>query len=631
MEITAIEISGYKSIEHLYMPIEMHGKTKSYTTIFIGKNEVGKSNILDALAAPNDYKNKTPIQYLKIRNSQTEPNEVAISYWITFQNPEEYQNCIRENLELPEELLAQIKLKCCKMKFYVNNTLDHYESCFLYEFEPINFSEFRYCQVANSTQPNVQYKIKNVAAIPEAEQNSYKQIDDKQFRMIIKSGLQILIDSINIPTSTWKPKDEFLINEKTTLSEFAVDPDKYPILRNMFYLVGNKDNEQIKTKISELSNDVNGKIRTKLQTQLSQKTTQYLNNKWPEQKIIIEVQIESDLNLYVHVKDTCDNDNSFNMEDRSQGFKQFISLLLSMSLDYNAGHIKQQFILIDEPEIHLHPSGIRYLSKELLDIGKQNYLFVATHSNFMLDTATKDRHYLVDKDSHNLTQVKQIKDEESLLDDEVLKTAFGINVFRDFLSPSKILVEGLTDKMLLYKGITQINPNTNIIISNGKGDNLIAIASLMDFHDVNPIIIVDDDDEGQEIKKSVIDISNSYTNRNVYTIRDICGDLIKNGTIEDTLPIDFVQSKLDTVLNESKLSEIRLLDNSPICSQIKVSLQKQIDEKTTSKSEKKRLIDKVLYETKKQISGYDAKCITEEKSPLLYQLCNKIIELMAAE
>ena len=73
------------------------------------------------------------------------------------------------------------------------------------------------------------------------------------------------------------------------------------------------------------------------------------------------------------------------MDERSQGFKHFISLILHLSISNKKEKCKDQIIIIDEPENHLHPSGIRYMRDELIKIGKNNYVFVATHSPFMID------------------------------------------------------------------------------------------------------------------------------------------------------------------------------------------------------------------------------------------------------
>ena len=53
------------------------------------------------------------------------------------------------------------------------------------------------------------------------------------------------------------------------------------------------------------------------------------------------------------------------MNSRSDGFKQFISFILSLSIETKKYDNNNRLILIDEPERHLHPSGIRDLGKDL--------------------------------------------------------------------------------------------------------------------------------------------------------------------------------------------------------------------------------------------------------------------------
>jgi predicted ATP-binding protein involved in virulence len=52
MKLVNVKIVGYKSINEIEFPINKYGLIKSYTTILLGKNETGKSNILDAMATP---------------------------------------------------------------------------------------------------------------------------------------------------------------------------------------------------------------------------------------------------------------------------------------------------------------------------------------------------------------------------------------------------------------------------------------------------------------------------------------------------------------------------------------------------------------------------------------------------
>ncbi len=67
MKLRAIKIRGYKSIDKLDFPVRKYGKdnNESYTTILIGKNEAGKSNVLNAIATPG---HKETVYFHKIQN-----------------------------------------------------------------------------------------------------------------------------------------------------------------------------------------------------------------------------------------------------------------------------------------------------------------------------------------------------------------------------------------------------------------------------------------------------------------------------------------------------------------------------------------------------------------------------------
>jgi predicted ATP-dependent endonuclease of OLD family len=70
----------------------------------------------------------------------------------------------------------------------------------------------------------------------------------------------------------------------------------------------------------------------------------------------------------------------FEVDKRSDGFKQFVSIILNLSIENETGVLNNKVILLDEPETHLHPSGQKYLRNELLKISENNLVIYATHS-----------------------------------------------------------------------------------------------------------------------------------------------------------------------------------------------------------------------------------------------------------
>ena len=108
MELLNIQIQGYKSIEKLNFPIEsLNG---SYTKILIGKNETGKSNILQAMALLNDFNNDKNVDFLKLQNKTTEQKYAEVYYTMK----PETNNCrttIKEHLDINEEILNEITVR----------------------------------------------------------------------------------------------------------------------------------------------------------------------------------------------------------------------------------------------------------------------------------------------------------------------------------------------------------------------------------------------------------------------------------------------------------------------------------------------------------------------------------------
>ncbi|MCQ2788778.1 MAG: AAA family ATPase, partial [bacterium] len=476
-----------------------------------------------------------------------------------------------------------------------------------------------------STQ-KLQYEIvywNSIKDFDEETKATYLPLTREKMEEIITPIVEKYFDLNEIPVSVWMSDPNYLIQDSISLKDFAEHTYKYPPLRNIFSLAGLESNDDINRKIDEIAQSSN--YRKKLQKQLSDKTTEYMNKKWPEHKISIDVDISDELNIHVKVQDKDNTDAYHNMEERSQGFKQFVSLLLSLSVDNNTGDLKNNLILIDEPEVHMHPSGVRYMMQELLEIGKNNYVFIATHSNFMLDRSTQERHFLTTKKSGK-TKIKQILSTEDLNDDEVLQSAFGMNVVRDFVSNNKLLVEGASDKILLQKALNKIKPNNCIKITNGKGDNLCAVASLSGYYEIYPIVVVDDDEQGKKIKKEIIKIGSNYSNETVFTLRELCGELKDCGTIEDALSLEYVQNKVNEVLSKNKISALEIKNDSPFCKQIKLHLQKNISDENLSKKDKKDKVENLILEIKTKISdGFETKKI-DEKAPLLYKIATKIIE-----
>ena len=568
MLLKQIEISNFKSISHLNFEVKKH--ENSYTSMFVGINEVGKSNILQAMSFLETPKEVFNFPDLKNQNNDKE-DCVGIYFEFEFQNATTYLTVLKNKLIDSETFLKSLNIQTIKKSVFLERGDTVFQEKYEIKLGDFNFKE--YCYIA--FLPG-EYKIKPEDKINEEDNLDVKKLDQGKLEEILIDLLKKTIKEHEIKVSFWKPEKEYLITEPINLQTFKENPLTNIPLKNIFVLSKHKTNEEIKTKIEEIID--NHSLRRGLQSTLSKNATKYFGNVW-KHEIEIDIEISETLLCNVHIKDKGKvNENKFfNMNSRSQGFHQFASLILSLSIQNHSLDMKNRLILIDEPENHLHPSGIRDMMEEFLKIGENNYVFLATHSCFMIDKKTKQRNFIIKKDNAENTIYQQISEESEVLDDEVLREAFGINIYKDFLSPYKLLVEGLSDKKIIEKTLAKLKVKETILITNGYGDNIVSVASRLNYEDISPLVVLDDDKSGRDNKDKIVKIGGNFTYKNVLTLKELESSIVTEGTIEDLLGKAFVESKFKEQYHLEFEKEPRIFsldETKPFLNQIKIYLQK---------------------------------------------------------
>lgn len=254
---------------------------------------------------------------------------------------------------------------------------------------------------------------------------------------------------------------------------------------------------------------------------------------------------------------------------------------------------------------------------ELLRIGKENYLFVSTHSPFLIDRTNKKRNIIVKKDNKAQTIIKEIKEDDDIRGDEVLREAFGINVYQDLLNPQRILLEGASDKKILDK-VFQIK-NKEISTTNGNGTNIDTTASMFNQNNISIIVIVDDDEAGKKYKENILKIGGVYSKNNVFTLKDLVLGMTDGGTIEDLLGKEYIESKFKKFCKDKYNEEPEInLEGGPFVEQLKAYLHKA----------GKKVSDNLLDDFKARVSNdlSLSKTTLGRKFPLLDELYQSIEE-----
>jgi len=367
MLLKQIKISNFKSISHLNFEVKKHGN--SYTSMFVGINEVGKSNILQAMSfleTPTEEFN-----FLDLNNQNNDKESyIDIYFEFEFENDKTYLTELKKKMIESDTFLKLLNIQTITKNVYLNREKTVFE-----EEYRINLGNFKLKDYFYLGLPRGQYKIKLEDKLKKEEVALFEKLDEDKLNEILINLLYETIKEHENKVSFWKPEKEYLITEPINLQTFKDNPLTNIPLKNIFVLSKYKTDEEIKTKIEEIIN--NHSLRRGLQSTLSKNATKYFGNVW-KHEIEIDIEISETLMCNVHIKDKgkANENKFFNMNSRSQGFHQFASLILSLSIQHHSLDMRNRLILIDEPENHLHPSGIRDIMEELLKIGENNYVFI---------------------------------------------------------------------------------------------------------------------------------------------------------------------------------------------------------------------------------------------------------------
>lgn len=530
MKITKVKIENFKSIESMEIPFDKNGN--SYTKIFVGVNESGKSNILEALSYFDAPEKEVSFDHF-CNQKLEESNLCRLIFSLDFEDEEKisYRECVKNIIQDDFEFVFSIS-NIEKVVYLKKGSTE-----FITEYNyNVNLDEK---DLIISEQSDGTFYIEK-KRFPDSKDTA---LNEDNFDDYFYDALSEYFEMHEPMVSVWKPSKKYLLYD-ADLNSFKEDIRTNKPLYNIFKLSGYSDKKSIKEAIERISDS---RFKSRMESKLNDSINDYLEKVWKHNiDLLIEIDTTGKFSLLIRDKGDENKHDRFSITDRSQGAQQFLSIILSLSLETENHDRKNELILIDEPEVHLHPSGIRDLSKELMKIGQENYLFLATHSPFMIDKKHKERHFIVKKNNKAITEIKRINECDNIIDDEVLRDAFGIDVYKDLLNPHSIIVEGASDKKILQKAFNCLGIE-NIGITNGHGNNITTLISKFNHEDIRVLVVLDDDDDGRKDKKCILKTGGIYTEENVFTIRDLVGEIKDQGTIEDTLDVNFVTSEFKKI------------------------------------------------------------------------------------
>jgi predicted ATP-dependent endonuclease of OLD family len=133
---------------------------------------------------------------------------------------------------------------------------------------------------------------------------------------------------------------------------------------------------------------------------------------------------------------------------RSIGFLWYLSFYINFIATTNEAKANEYLFLLDEPGLHLHPSGQKDLTTLFEELSQKNQIVFTTHSPFLINRTYPQRVRVVDKDKSG-TKV----DNEAYRENwKPLRQSIGLTVADLFFFSSKGIMPAISQRRFPFGG-----------------------------------------------------------------------------------------------------------------------------------------------------------------------------------
>lgn len=517
MYIHSVKLINYKSIGD-YKENEIIIEPR--VTTIIGKNESGKSNVLDGLsqirfksrnnaAFNQDIINRnlamgTENKYCIILKPSAEDVSIGISevtlveitknsYSATGGLLEFYLNAFYPLVDEIFELLGTVNSNSLQLK----------------DQEWSNYQIY-YKELANQSKIDIplrtsafDFLCKRAERIAIEKRENFaektKQAKDKWIELISKLPVFFYRKSDKHLSTTYKFDD---------IDKELKNPSSYPnsLLSNLVKVIGITNEEFLLASRSGITPNQEN-IRRKINRLINDRINKKFNEFYATEEVFLDIGFNNGIISFVIQSN---NGSSLMLSERSNGLRWYLETFIDASA--NDISDRNTVYLLDEPGVSLHVNAQRELLNlfnHLADRGNQ--VIYTTHSPYMLDTEKDGVHRIraVVKDEEGYSRIYKTAYDSRISADSQKDTltpiinALGMNLY-DTFGPAKdkinIVTEGMSDYIyicLMAKLLKIPNENYAIIPSVGA-TNCVHLCSILHGWGCKYIAVFDYDKEGVE-------------------------------------------------------------------------------------------------------------------------------------
>ncbi|MEW1828359.1 AAA family ATPase [Streptomyces sp. NPDC088196] len=140
--------------------------------------------------------------------------------------------------------------------------------------------------------------------------------------------------------------------------------------------------------------------------------------------------------------------DEFLVQVNGSGIREALRLILDYEFE------RPEILLVEEPEVHLHPALETALMQYLKNISSHSQVFLTTHSTNFLDVGSLENVYLIRKEAETVVQQLDVAGAEEAIPEEL-----GLRLSSLFMFDRLVFVEGPSDEQLLRTFADTLNVN----------------------------------------------------------------------------------------------------------------------------------------------------------------------------
>ena len=259
----------------------------------------------------------------------------------------------------------------------------------------------------------------------------------------------------------------------------------------------------------------------------------------------------------------------FLLTQASSGEKEIINFLLGIF----ALNIRNGLIIIDEPDLHLHPQWQRLLIELFVELSNKtdNQFIIATHSAIFMDERTISDVIRIYKDDTGTSKSIKIREEYLPQARDILHIMNSYNNEKLFFADKVVLVEGIMDRLIFKKLISFYQsesggPQVVEVLDVGGKHNFDKYKQLLEEIECKYYIIADLDyvkelaeRDGNHQVKALFNVDYSSIDKTLKDKKSLDGKRLSE-VIEGAIEVNEITEELKSVWNYVKSRHLKLKD-----------------------------------------------------------------------